>query len=113
MPPTIFFVGDGRAVRPKWSLADRLAVLAYETYVASLCEGCNQRRERSFNPEMAENYQVHPHPCYGCKQLEEASSKQKNAKGMKNYLVDAGGDLPDYTIRLRPIDPEMYAEIND
>lgn len=97
----------------KWRLRDRLAVLAFEMFEASMCPECSQDRARGYNPELADSWQVHPVPCYSCKALEDARAKQKSAKGMKNYLVDAGPvDAEPYTFTLTPVDPDDWAEVN-
>lgn len=91
---------------------DRLIVLAYDRYEGSLCPKCAQDRARSFNPAMAGRYQVHGHTCYGCSALEQVESKQKDAKGVKNYVVDAGPeDLPIHRFSLAPIDQDEYNEL--
>lgn len=98
-------------LRPKWTPADRLAVVVYELYEASLCPDCAQRRDRSYNPELSEDWQVQPIRCYACQALEEARSKQKDQKGLKNFVLDPGREAEPYTPTLTPMDPDEYAEL--
>lgn len=88
--------------------------MALELHEAKFCPCCNQPRDRCMNPAMAGRYQVHPYTCYAGAALEEARKGQKDALGMKFYVVDAGPkDLPPYTIDLHPIDPDLYAELTE
>lgn len=105
--------GRDKSRRPRWRLSDRLIVLAFDQYEASLCPDCSQQRARGYNPELADSWQVQPVPCYSCKALENARSQQKDAKGLKNYIVDAGpADAEPYKFALTPMSPEDWAEIN-
>lgn len=91
-----------------------MAVQAFELHESSLCDGCRQRRERSFNPHMAGRFQVLPQTCYGCAALEETRKGQNDTPGVKNFVVDAGPDmLPIHEIRLAPIDDATYAELTE
>lgn len=97
---------------PVWTWRDRMVVQAFEVYEATLCDGCRQRRARSFNPHMAGRFQVLPQTCYGCAALEQTRKGQKDTLGVKNFVVDAGpDDLPIHEMRLEPIDQELYDEL--
>lgn len=75
--------------KTKWTGRDRLLVLAWERYEASLCDGCGQEKARSMNPDMDGYYKVAQIECAGCAALEAERKKANDFNpALKEFLFD-------------------------
>lgn len=81
---------------PVWTDRDRLLIIAWELYSASLCEGCGQEKHRAMNPDMSGFYEVQTYQCFACDALESYRRARSHDSSFKEFVLDtrAAGDEP-------------------
>jgi hypothetical protein len=82
----------------KWSVKDRALAMALTTHEDSLCAGCGQPRDRSWNEDMDGYYGAHRVTCQGCQAVQLNIAEHGHPQGSQSiYVTDdsPAGYVPD------------------